>query len=194
MIKRGMLLAAIEAGQFPQLATWTFAVGAEELAILADCGFVPEPSPAGVKGQRMSVFVPTSPDTVHVHCASRGLARPPLRPIFEPGRVTVQPFVWGIRVLSVRHAGRRRGHHRERRREAPPLPAQRVLGREHGASVGVPRGPCERTDPGVLPGGSQLGQDHTLRAVGFDVPDREHTSAPPNFRERQSRLPIPDQL
>lgn len=40
--------------------------------------------------------VPTSQATVHVHCASRGLARPPLRPIFEPGRVTVQPFMWGF--------------------------------------------------------------------------------------------------
>lgn len=40
--------------------------------------------------------VPTSEGTVHVHCASRGLARPPLRPIFEPGRVTVQPFCWGF--------------------------------------------------------------------------------------------------
>ena len=39
--------------------------------------------------------VPTSERTVHVHCASRGLARPPLRPIFEPGRVTVQPIQWG---------------------------------------------------------------------------------------------------
>src|SRR5262245_1595252 len=40
--------------------------------------------------------VPTSEATVHVHCASRGLGRPPLRPIFEPGRVTVQPFLWGF--------------------------------------------------------------------------------------------------
>lgn len=40
--------------------------------------------------------VPTSADTVHVHCASRGLARPALRPIFEPGKVTVQPFLWGF--------------------------------------------------------------------------------------------------
>ena len=40
--------------------------------------------------------VPTSESTVHVHCAARGLARPPLRPIFEPGRVTIQPFLWGF--------------------------------------------------------------------------------------------------
>jgi hypothetical protein len=40
--------------------------------------------------------VRTSEGTVHVHCAARGLARPPLRPIFEPGRVTVQPFQWGF--------------------------------------------------------------------------------------------------
>lgn len=40
--------------------------------------------------------VPTSERTVHVHCAARGLQRPALRPIFEPGRVTVQPFLWGF--------------------------------------------------------------------------------------------------
>jgi hypothetical protein len=38
--------------------------------------------------------VPTSAGTLHVHCAARGLARPPLRPIFEPGRVTIQPFLF----------------------------------------------------------------------------------------------------
>ena len=40
--------------------------------------------------------VPTDANMVHVHCASRGLARPPLRPIFESGRVTVQPFLWSF--------------------------------------------------------------------------------------------------
>jgi hypothetical protein len=40
--------------------------------------------------------VPTNARTVHVHCAAQGLAHPPLRPIFEPGRVTVQPFRWGF--------------------------------------------------------------------------------------------------
>jgi hypothetical protein len=40
--------------------------------------------------------VPTSPDILHVHCASRGLARPPLRPIFESGKVTIQPFLWSF--------------------------------------------------------------------------------------------------
>lgn len=40
--------------------------------------------------------VPTSAGTVHVHCASRGLPRRPRRPIFEPGRVTIQPFMWGF--------------------------------------------------------------------------------------------------
>jgi hypothetical protein len=39
--------------------------------------------------------VPTSAATLHVHCAAAGLARPALRPIFEPGRVTVQPFLLG---------------------------------------------------------------------------------------------------
>lgn len=40
--------------------------------------------------------VPTNERTIHVHCASKGLSRPPLRPIFEPGLVTVQPFLWGV--------------------------------------------------------------------------------------------------
>lgn len=40
--------------------------------------------------------VPTDEHTVHVHCAARGLARPPLRPIFAPGQVTIQPFFWGF--------------------------------------------------------------------------------------------------
>jgi len=40
--------------------------------------------------------VPTDERTVHVHCAARGLARPPLRPIFETGRVTIQPISWGF--------------------------------------------------------------------------------------------------
>jgi hypothetical protein len=40
--------------------------------------------------------VPTGEQTVHIHCASRGLLRHPLRPIFEPSRVTLQPFMWGF--------------------------------------------------------------------------------------------------
>ncbi len=40
--------------------------------------------------------VPTDDRTLHVHCAARALVRPPLRPIFEPGRVTIQPIFWGF--------------------------------------------------------------------------------------------------
>ncbi len=40
--------------------------------------------------------VSTSLRTLHIHCAARGLPRPALRPIFEPGRITVQPFMWGF--------------------------------------------------------------------------------------------------
>ena len=35
-------------------------------------------------------------DAVYIHCAAAGLARPPLRPIFEAGRLTVQPTMWGF--------------------------------------------------------------------------------------------------
>lgn len=40
--------------------------------------------------------VPTDERTIHVHCAARGLPRPPRRPIFEAGRVTIQPFFYGF--------------------------------------------------------------------------------------------------
>jgi hypothetical protein len=40
--------------------------------------------------------VPTSESTLHVHCAAVGLARPALRPIFEAGRVTLQPLFWSF--------------------------------------------------------------------------------------------------
>ena len=40
--------------------------------------------------------VATPPDAVYIHCAAVGLARPPLRPIFEAGRLTVQPTMWGF--------------------------------------------------------------------------------------------------
>jgi NAD(P)-binding Rossmann-like domain len=40
--------------------------------------------------------IPTDERTLHVHCAARALAHPPLRPIFEQGRVTNQPFQWGF--------------------------------------------------------------------------------------------------
>jgi len=39
--------------------------------------------------------VPTSDRTLHIHCASGGLSRRPPRPIFEPERITIQPFQWG---------------------------------------------------------------------------------------------------
>lgn len=40
--------------------------------------------------------VPTSERTIHIHCAARGLPRRPLRPIFEAGLVTIQPFLWSF--------------------------------------------------------------------------------------------------
>lgn len=40
-------------------------------------------------------IIPTTRDTLHLHCAASGLVRPPLRPIFGPGRITLQPMFWG---------------------------------------------------------------------------------------------------
>jgi hypothetical protein len=49
--------------------------------------------------------VPTSEGTVHVHCASRGLRRRPIRPIYEPERVTVQLFQWGYACYQLATLG-----------------------------------------------------------------------------------------
>jgi hypothetical protein len=40
--------------------------------------------------------VATRPDTLHVHCAAAALPRRPIRPIFEPGLLTMQPFAWSF--------------------------------------------------------------------------------------------------
>jgi hypothetical protein len=40
--------------------------------------------------------IPTDEHTLHVHCAARALADPPVRPIFEPGRIHVQGIGWGF--------------------------------------------------------------------------------------------------
>lgn len=40
--------------------------------------------------------VPTTRGTVHVHCAAVGLARPPVRPVFEADRITLQPLFWSL--------------------------------------------------------------------------------------------------
>ncbi len=42
----------------------------------------------------------TSPGTLHVHCAAAALPRRPLRPIFEPGRITVQMTRWGFSPMQ----------------------------------------------------------------------------------------------
>jgi len=49
--------------------------------------------------------VPTKTGTLHIHCAAQGLARPPLRPIFEPGRLTPQPTEWGFASFQLAMLG-----------------------------------------------------------------------------------------
>jgi hypothetical protein len=49
--------------------------------------------------------VPTDEGTVHVHCAAQGLRHPPLRPVFEADRVTVQPTAWGFYSFQIELLG-----------------------------------------------------------------------------------------
>lgn len=45
--------------------------------------------------------VPTTTDTLHVHCAARGLPKTEHRPIFEPGRITMQPVQWSFACFQL---------------------------------------------------------------------------------------------
>jgi hypothetical protein len=68
--------------------------------------------------------IPTSERAIHVHCAARGLANRPLRPIFEPGRVTVQPFFWGYSCYQFAMLGvieATVGNDAEKNRLCPPI-------------------------------------------------------------------------
>ena len=69
--------------------------------------------------------IPTDARTVHVHCAARGLARPPLRPIFEPDRITIQPVLWGFACYQFAMIGvieALGGSDEEKNRLATPIP------------------------------------------------------------------------
>jgi hypothetical protein len=102
------LFARLEAQEFflridPKVAPTMFrgaVISEAELALLRSVGdVVRQGHVRRIERDRIVLeegSVPTDEATVHVHCASRGLARPPLRPIFEPGRVTIQPFLWSF--------------------------------------------------------------------------------------------------
>ncbi|TMM14582.1 MAG: hypothetical protein E6G01_12380 [Actinobacteria bacterium] len=44
--------------------------------------------------------IPTDGGQVHVDCTAAGLNRAPIRPVFEPGRVTLQWLQWGVLPFS----------------------------------------------------------------------------------------------
>ncbi len=75
-------------------------LGEAELALLRQIGDVVRRGHVRRIERDRIVFdggsVPTSPGTLHVHCAAVGLARPALRPIFEADRVTLQALFWGF--------------------------------------------------------------------------------------------------
>ena len=69
--------------------------------------------------------VPTDDATVHVHCAARGLSRQPLRPIFDPARVTIQPFFWSFACYQFAMLGvieATVADDAEKNRLCPPIP------------------------------------------------------------------------
>jgi hypothetical protein len=93
------LFLRVDPGVAPTMSRGAM-VGEAELALLRRIGDVVRRGHVRRIERDRIVFddgaVPTRPGTLHVHCAALGLARPPLRPIFEADRVTLQPLFWGF--------------------------------------------------------------------------------------------------
>jgi hypothetical protein len=69
--------------------------------------------------------VATRPGSLHVHCAANGLRRPPARPIFEAGRITLQPVRVGLVPFNAALVGFIEAHRDdddEKNRLCPPNP------------------------------------------------------------------------
>ena len=49
--------------------------------------------------------VPTSPGSLHVHCAASGIPRYPTRPVFTEGGITLQVLRWNMPCLSAAVTG-----------------------------------------------------------------------------------------
>ena len=72
--------------------------------------------------------IPTSPDHLHVHCASAGLSDNPPKPIFTDDTITLQPITRVSLTLSDRADRLRRGVGPDDGREEPAR-ARRTRGR-----------------------------------------------------------------
>ncbi len=69
--------------------------------------------------------IPTSPGSLHVHCAADGLRRPPARPIFGADRITLQPVRSGLVPFNAALVGFVEAHREEdaeKNRMCPPNP------------------------------------------------------------------------
>jgi hypothetical protein len=69
--------------------------------------------------------VPTTPGSLHVHCAAEGLRRPPSLPIFAADRITLQPVRSGLvpfNAALVAFVEAHRNDDAEKNRLCPPNP------------------------------------------------------------------------
>ena len=69
--------------------------------------------------------IPTTPGSLHVHCAADGLRRPPAVPIFAADRITLQPVRVGLVPFNAALVGfveARRSDDAEKNRLCPPNP------------------------------------------------------------------------
>lgn len=68
--------------------------------------------------------IPTDPTQIHVDCTAAGLGTPPVRPIFEPDRITIQRVQAGVDPFSAALIGlveAKRTNDDEKNRLCPPL-------------------------------------------------------------------------
>jgi hypothetical protein len=78
---------------------------------------------------------PTGPGHVHVHCTAEGLARQPIVPIFDGGRITLQPIRLGLpppAAALIAFVEAHRDENAEKNRLCPPTryPDTTSTGRE----------------------------------------------------------------
>ncbi len=69
--------------------------------------------------------IPTSRDEVHVDCTASGFRSAPARPIFEPGRITIQSLIGGFTTYNaalIAYVEATRADDGERNRLCPPMP------------------------------------------------------------------------
>ncbi len=125
--------------------------------------------------------IPTNPGHLHVHCAADGLRRPPALPIFDAGRITLQPVRTGLvpfNAALVAFVEAHRDDDVEKNRLCPPNPYPDTpldWARTTLIQMRADRGWSKETDISEWLESSRLNPMHGLRARSGD-PQVQHAA------------------